>query len=153
VTRPAPAFAGGFTLIELVVVLLVLGLALGLVAPSVSHVSDSIRARAEVAGLSAFLRHAREEAILRRERCEVRLDPATQVLTLTTGDQQAVKASRAIRPPARIASITPGAGTIAFLPEGHSTGGGFVLEAPGGRVYSVTVDPVSGRVSNYLLAS
>lgn len=140
--------ARGFTLIELAVVLAILGLAAGLVLPSVGRVTDSIRARSEVAAVSAFLRHARELAIRGRETHAVRLDLQAQALLLTGRDPKVVKASREIRPPSRIDLALPGAGVITFMPAGRSSGGAFLVEAPGRRVYRVSVDPLSGRVTN-----
>jgi hypothetical protein len=59
-----------------------------------------------------------------------------------------VRAARQIRPPTRIAVQAPGPRSVIFLPEGRATGGAFLVEAAGRRLYRVTVDPLSGRVSN-----
>ena len=59
--------ARGFTLIELIVTLLVVAVAIGLVAPAIGRSTEGVRARAEVAGFSATLRHAREQAITTRQ--------------------------------------------------------------------------------------
>ncbi|MGH7398464.1 MAG: prepilin-type N-terminal cleavage/methylation domain-containing protein, partial [Candidatus Rokuibacteriota bacterium] len=72
----------GYTLIEVVVVLLVLALAAGLVAPSVGRSVDALRTRAAVAGVASFLRAARTQAITREVRCEVRVDRDTHALVL-----------------------------------------------------------------------
>lgn len=146
--RPARGTMAGFTLIELAVVLAILGLAAGLVLPSVGRTTDSIRARSEVAAVGAFLRHARELAITGRETHAVRLDPDAQALLLTGRDPKVVKASRVMRPPARIELVSRGAHIITFMPEGRSSGGAFLVESPGRRVYQVSVDPLSGRVTN-----
>jgi general secretion pathway protein H len=148
VTPRCPARAKGFTLIEVAVVLLVLALAAGLVLPSIASLTSAVRARADIAGVVAFLRYAREQAITRREAHEVRLAPDARTLLLTTGKRGEVKAARQIRPPTRIAVQSPGPRSVIFLPEGRATGGAFLVEAAGRRLYRVTVDPLSGRVSN-----
>jgi general secretion pathway protein H len=141
--------AGGFTLIEVAVVLLVLSLALGIVLPSVGRATEAIRARAEVAKIAAFLRHAREQAISRRETHEVGLAPDARTLVLIAGDRRdAVKASREIQPPMRVTVESSGPRGVAFMPEGRSSGGAFLVESPGRRLYRISVDPLSGRVSN-----
>jgi general secretion pathway protein H len=149
VTPRCPARAKGFTLIEVAVVLLVLALAAALVLPSITSVTSAVRARSDIAGVVAFLRFAREQAITRREAYEVRLAPDARTLLLTTtGKRGEVKAARQIRPPTRIAVQSPGPRSVIFLPEGRATGGAFLVEAAGRRLYRVTVDPLSGRVSN-----
>src|SRR2546422_3729032 len=57
----------GFTLLELIITLLVVAVAVGLVAPTIGRSTEGMRARAEVAGFSATLRHAREQAITTRQ--------------------------------------------------------------------------------------
>jgi hypothetical protein len=64
------------------------------------------------------------------------------------GSRRDVKASREIRWPTRIAVESPGPRTVIFLPEGRATGGAFLVLAAGQRLYRVSVDPLSGRVSN-----
>jgi prepilin-type N-terminal cleavage/methylation domain-containing protein len=138
----------GFTLIEVAVVLLVLALAVGIALPSIGRTSDAIRARADVASVAAFLRYAREQAIARREVHEVGLAPDARTLVLIAGDRKDVKASREIRFPTRIALESPGLRSVTFMPEGRSSGGAFLVEAPGRRLYRVSVDPLSGRINN-----
>jgi general secretion pathway protein H len=140
--------ARGFTLIELAVVLLIVGLALGLVGPSIGRATDTIRARADVAAVAAFLRHAREQAIAKREVHRVQVDPDGQGLLLTSGDSETVKASREVRSSTRLAREPRDASAVTFLPEGRSSGGAFLVEGAGRLLYRVRVDPLSGRVSN-----
>jgi prepilin-type N-terminal cleavage/methylation domain-containing protein len=52
----------GFTLLELIVTLIVIALAVGLAVPAIGRSTESLRVRAEVAGFSAMLRHARERS-------------------------------------------------------------------------------------------
>ncbi|MCI0548102.1 MAG: PepSY domain-containing protein [Candidatus Rokubacteria bacterium] len=145
----------GFTLIEIAVVLLLLAVATAVVVPGVGRGADALRARAEVAGFSAFLRHAREQAITRREPHEVRVDPARgqMVLVLLAPDGPAVRGSKQFAVPLRIEADPPQAMTIRFSPQGVSTGGLYRIEGPGRRVWEVAVDPVTGRVINRRIES
>lgn len=136
----------GYTLIETVVVLLVLALAAGVAAPSIGRGLDTIRLRAEVAGVASFLRAARERAISQHHALEVGIDGDGRTLVLKAGEED-VRAVRRLSPLLHIEADPPGARTVTFFAYGLSTGGRFRLEAPGPVVYVVTVSPLTGRVS------
>ena len=135
----------GYTLIETTVVLLVLALAAGLAAPAIGRGLDTIRLRAEVAGVASFLRAARERAITQHHALDVRIDEAGRTLTLNAGDED-VRAVRHLTV-LHIEADPRAARTVTFFAYGLSTGGRFRLEAPGPVVYVVTVSPLTGRVS------
>ena len=136
---------GGFTLLELMVVMFIIALAAGIVAPSIGRSTDALRVRAEVATFSAVLRQAREQAITTRKAHRVVVDPAEHQVRVLVGDD--VKRTRAF--PARWTVDAPGAtGTglaVRFEPQGTSSGGEYrilVDEA----TWRVTIDPFTGRV-------
>ena len=62
--RGAVAQTRGFTLLELIVTMAIVAVVVGLTIPAVGRFTEGIRVRAEVAGFSALLRHARERAIV-----------------------------------------------------------------------------------------
>jgi prepilin-type N-terminal cleavage/methylation domain-containing protein len=138
--------ARGFTLLELLVTLFLVALALALVAPALGRTSDTVRARAEVAGFSAVLRHAREQAITTRQAHTVVVDPAAHRLTITTGDDE-VRRARALPTRLAVEAVSRDALAVRFEPHGASSGGEFRLTS-GGVTFRVTVDPVTGRVRN-----
>jgi len=138
--------ARGFTLLELLVTLFLVALALALVAPALGRTSDTVRARAEVAGFSAVLRHAREQAITTRQAHTVVVDPAAHRLTITTGDDE-VRRTRALPTRLVVEAVSRDALAMRFEPHGASSGGEFRLTS-GGITYRVSVDPVTGRVRN-----
>jgi Tfp pilus assembly protein FimT len=134
---------------ELVVVLAVLAIAAAVVAPGVGRTADSVRARAEVGAVAAFLRSAREHAVTRRQAMEVRVDDETHSLVMRrTGHtgEAAVQATRAVSSLLRIAADPPPP-RVTFLPHGMSTGARFAIATPGPRAYVITVDALTGRVS------
>ncbi len=140
----------GYTLIEVVVVLAVLAVAAAVVAPAVGRTADSVKARAEVAGVAAFLRSAREQAITRQQPYEVVLDPTVRALLLRRASDESVgsiEASRHLSPLLHIEAEPASTRRITFLPQGPSSGGRFRIEAPGPRVYVITVDVLTGRVT------
>jgi type II secretory pathway pseudopilin PulG len=130
------------------VVLLVVALAAAVVVPSLGRSADALRVRAEVAGFAGFLRYAREQAITRREAQEVRVDPEARLLMLGVPGSDVVRSTKRLSPLLQIEPEAPAALTVRFLPHGPSSGGTFRVWASGGRVYVVTVDPLTGRVSN-----
>ncbi len=134
----------GYTLIEVVAVLLVLALAAGVVAPSVGRSLDSLRARAGVAGVASFLRAAREQAITKEATCEVVVDGEGHALTLHVG--AVVRATKRLPSALRIQADGGTLPMIAFYPHGRSSGGQLRIAAPGPTLYLVTVEPMTGRV-------
>jgi prepilin-type N-terminal cleavage/methylation domain-containing protein len=143
----------GFTLIELAVTLLVLSLASAFVAPAIGRGLDNLRTRAEVSGFAGFLRAAREQAVIRGEAQEVRVDPQSLTLALWGAGGKSARSSRSFSYLLSIEPDPPTAKTITFYPQGLSTGGTFHIEAPGHRQYVVTVDTLTGRVSARLAES
>ncbi len=145
-------WARGFTLIELVVVLFLLSLATGLVFPAVGRGIEALELRAQVSGFAAFLRYAREQAITRRAAHEVRVDPESRQLTLIAVSSESPHARKQLSSRIRISAEPPQARVVTFSPQGFSSGASFRLEGQGGRVYRVTVDPLTGRVSSLRVA-
>jgi prepilin-type N-terminal cleavage/methylation domain-containing protein len=138
----------GFTLLELIVTLFVIMLTVGLTIPIISRSSDTIRARADVAGFSAVLRHARERAITSRQAHSVVIDPAARKMTVLAGGADGdVKETRTLPELVSIQATPPPALTLRFEPEGTSSGADYRVTA-GDVVYRVTVDPITGRVRN-----
>jgi general secretion pathway protein H len=133
----------GFSLLELIVVLAILALAAGLVAPSIGRSTDALRTRAEVAGFSAVLRHAREQAITTRQAHRVVVEPVDHVVRVYAGEE--LRRTRTI--PRRWSVDTAGEASLAvrFEPHGTSTGGHYRIVA-NDVVWRVTVDAFTGRV-------
>ena len=139
---------GGFTLIEILVVLAVIGLMIGLVVARGPPHSDTLDMRAAVDGVAQSLRAARARAIATDRRVVVTFDPAAHsygtdpaaphLLPVPLGIAIVAASGAAGAPMAR-----PG---IAFLPDGSSTGGQVAFSL-GARRRQVSVDWLTGRVS------
>ncbi len=135
--------ARGFTLLELLVTLMVLALAITIVTPGIGRMSETIRARAEVARFSALLRHAREQAITTRRSHAMVVDPPAHRVTIVSGDE--VRVTRTLPEHLTVEAEPPPALTVRFEPHGTSNGGAFRVTSGAAR-YRVTVDPLTGRV-------
>jgi general secretion pathway protein H len=143
--------SGGYTLIEVVMVIAVLAVASAVVAPAVGRTVDGVKVRTEVAGVASFLRRAREQAVTRGESYEVALDSQTRALLFRRAGGDSIAGVEARRKLSPLLQFAPAPGhlpqRITFMPQGRSSGGGFRIEAVGPRVYIITVDPLTGRVT------
>jgi prepilin-type N-terminal cleavage/methylation domain-containing protein len=136
----------GFTLLELVVTLSVIALATAVVVPAIGRGTDGLRARAEVAAFSAFLRRAHAHAVTTRQARTVIVDPGERVVMEVVADE--VRAQRRLSDRMTIEADPAGATSVRFSPLGSSSGGAFRLAIRDGVAYRVTVDPLTSRVIN-----
>jgi len=137
----------GFTLVELMVVMVIIALIMGLVSTSMSRSISSAEARSASRKLVANLRYTRTRAIVKKSeqvfmvdienrsyqapgRKEISL-PEDVDLTLTT---------------ARSEMTSEDVGGIRFFPDGGSTGGHIELTV-NGREYRINVAWLTGEAS------
>jgi prepilin-type N-terminal cleavage/methylation domain-containing protein len=132
--------ARGFTLLEVVLTLFVLALLAGVSVPMIGRSTEAIRARAEVAGFSAVLRHAREQAIATQRPHEVVVDPIEHRVAIVADEKTIKERSFAGR-----FTVETTASTVRFEPHGVSSGGEFRVTS-GAVSYRVTIDSLTGRV-------
>jgi len=137
----------GFTLLELLLVLAVLGLATALVVPRLGLGGAGLRhdARALAGALSA----ARDQAILRDRPVALTLDPAGLTWTVAeAGMQGRLAFTRSVTATVDAAEKAPdGVVRVRFQPDGGSSGAQFVLaDGRGSRI--VRVDWLTGKVAH-----
>jgi len=134
--------AAGFTLIELMVVLGILGLLLALVPGTLSVAIPGQQLRAASYQLADDLRDARARAVLSGEATSLSIGLDA------SGEHLGRSGSRLPRGTTIALEDAPrgsGAEEMRFFPDGSASGGTIKLAA-GGRTYAITVDWLTGRV-------
>ena len=127
----------GFTLLEMLVVIVVLALALGLVLARGPAESPAASLESAVGQVSGALRLARSEAIAGDRPVAVTLDPAKRTVRIGTAP-----ASRLPRAAMIVANREV---RVTFAPDGTAAGGPVVLTA-GSLKREIGVDWMTGRV-------
>jgi general secretion pathway protein H len=144
---PGARAEAGFTLLEVVVVLAVLGLGLVLLAARGPPRSAALEIRAAAGELAQALRLARPRAIAGNQPVGFTLDVARRSWGVDGSAER-------VLPPAFALSIRAAAtetlgdrvGAIRFAPDGSSTGG-WIGISDGRRQVQIGVDWLSGRVT------
>jgi general secretion pathway protein H len=140
----------GFTLLELLLAVIIMGLALAVSYPSLSRGSSTFRLRAAARDVFNILRHAREKAVTEQAGMKVTIDREAQKLVLTDdlGDNaQTYAVSKGIKIQRIVQAgteITDGPMVIRFLPNGSSDDGEILLKSTSGAFLQITADPITG---------
>ena len=137
----------GFTLIEVIIVLVILGLAAGLVMNRGPSRSRGLEATSAAADVARMLRAARGQAIASDHSVLVLVDLARHAIAVDGGPVRVVPANLGLSVVA-VADETLGArlAGIRFQPDGSASGGRITL-ADGKRRIEVGVDWLTGRVT------
>jgi prepilin-type N-terminal cleavage/methylation domain-containing protein len=140
----------GFTLLELLMVVLVAALALGVSYPTLSRGSSSLRLRAAGRDVLNTFRYAREKAVTEQTGMMVTVDKERQLLILSDslGDRarsytlpQGVKIQRLLRAGEE---IVQGPLIVRFLPNGSADSAEVLLAADTGFFLRIVSDPITG---------
>jgi general secretion pathway protein H len=142
----ACARARGFTLLEMLAVILLIGIATAAVSFSVSQGLASARVRAASSELAGALRATRAQAIVHSEERNFDVDTRANTyrgarpkdVTLPEGLRISITSAKQDRP-------NDHTGRIRFFPDGSSTGGRITLQS-GRRQWHVNVSWLTGEV-------
>jgi general secretion pathway protein H len=138
----------GFTLLELLVVLAIIGVMLLFIPGFVLRSQPGLDVEAAARGIADALREARSEAVVRNRDQLFALDVEQRLFRAGAG-RRPVRLDRGIEvsfQTARSELMSESIGQIRFFPDGSSTGGRIAL-ARDGRETTVTVDWLTGAVS------
>jgi type II secretion system protein H len=148
--------ANGFTLLELVLVLLLMSLIAGLTLPFVASTLDRITLQSEVRQIASALQFARSEAISKKTLYAFHIDINEKQYWLGIPKQEEITQPKPIDETVRILdyqrtdeTLTEGAFMILFYPRGNSSGGTLrfisINDKDEENIYVVNIDPITGK--------
>jgi general secretion pathway protein H len=137
-TRISTAGNRGFTLLELIVVLFIAGMAVAVVLFSAGRIRESAVFRDEALRLTQTLKHAREIAIMERIDVSVKLDAGNNSYCIDYGGGKTSKSH------ALPAGFALSGDDVVFFSNGGSSGGTLKIENAKQQAYEIDVDPVMG---------
>lgn len=139
----------GFTLVELLVVMVIAALVLGLVGTSISRNISGAEMRSAAGKLTASLRYTRTRAILDKEETVFTVDTENRSYQAPKRDEVILpEGMKVALTTARSELTSENVGGIRFYPDGGSTGGFVELDA-NGRIYRINVAWLTGEASIY----
>ena len=136
----------GFSLTELLVVLVILGVVVALVPPALDAAMQSARLKAGAREVATALRQARGQAVHQGQEARFLLD--TRQRRYRIGERAPRALHEGLRlelTTAEVERVSRHAGGIRFYPDGSSTGGRIVLSGRAGS-FRVDVHWLTGRV-------
>ncbi|MET0332363.1 MAG: GspH/FimT family pseudopilin [Dyella sp.] len=137
---------GGFTLLEMLAVILLIGIAAAAVSVSVSQGLVSARANAASGELAAALRQTRTAAIVGGKDQTLELDTRRGLYRANGHEVRLPQGMQLGLTSAREDQVDADTGRIRFFPDGSSTGGRITLQR-GQRQWHVNVAWLTGAVS------
>ena len=137
----------GFTLIEVLAVVMVIALAAGVVAVSIGGGITGMQVRTASRDLIAALRHTRGQAIVKREERVLLLDvenrryevPGRPAADLPGGMELKLETARSEQ-------VSDTVGGVRFYPDGSSTGGNIEL-IRGESVWRIEINWLTGEIA------
>lgn len=146
-----PASAG-FTLIEIIIVLFIIGIASGLVGVWISRGSGSLETKKFTKEISAVLRYARTRAVAEKKIYCFSIDKEKQALILFTEEVDyknvAILMDKPIPEEVQMTLLDRDeeSSHVAFFPRGNSTGGAISILNENGKGYWITINKITGKV-------
>jgi prepilin-type N-terminal cleavage/methylation domain-containing protein len=151
----------GFSLVELTIVLLIIGLSASLVIPSLSHILKAVELTGVAKRVSAILRYGRSKAINSGQVYQILFDSdlgqvGVQLMGSTEGKEEGKSQQKIYKLPngVRIKEIkvdsfqySTDLPAIEFYPNGGSNGGSVLIGNQEDKGYKIYVDCLTGSVA------
>lgn len=146
----------GFTLIELILVLFLIGLIATLTTPFLFSTLDRTKNQTSIREITSTLRYARSQAIAQKVAFAFNVDIDNNQYWLRNLETDETTRSITINPKIRIAefsdeeeNVTEGLFLIVFYPQGNSSGGTMRLEPtgrdPDAKIHYISLDRITGK--------
>ncbi len=144
----SPRYSNGFTLLELMVVLIIAVSMVALVPPLLSGLAKSSELKGAARQLAAALRSARNEAVTKQHEGTLSLDLERRRFQVTGSEREfSLPEAISIKLLTAQSELLGGSsGSIRFFPDGSSTGG-HITVANERLAYTVNVDWLTGRIT------
>ena len=145
--HPSHAPASGFTLLEILAVLVLIGIAITVTAFSLDGGLDRARLDASARDIAAALRHTRTRALVEHRPQWFTLDLNAHTYTSPGRDAQAIPRGTVLHVTSAAEDVQhPDEARIRFFPDGSSTGGNIELTRKH-REVRIDVDWLTGAVA------
>ena len=138
--RLASDHCGGFTLFEVLAVMVILGIMAGTATPMVGRIYENLKFRHQVRRFSSILRYAKLVAVTSGETVNLKLDEGEECVFLLTGPVD----ERRDCTLGEEESLTMAPGEIVFYPEGIATPAVLTF-TKGERVKNIRLDLLTAR--------
>lgn len=156
----------GFTLIELLVVLVIVALVSGFVVPRIIAPFGHLHVKTAATEIAGLLRHTRSQAVSQKINRAVVFNPDARTISVFSPTRPGedlegsmiddIPADTIYEPPAGVKvdlvktgakTAESGVFTLAFFPNGNSSGAELVVSGETGRQYGIRVDSITGMVA------
>jgi len=140
--------SAGFTLLELLVVLMLMAMVYAMAVPMISAGMPGTELKGAARQLAAGLRQARSQAVSRKEESTLTLDVEKRNFKVS-GDQHRYALPEKLDISlftAQSEMLPDKVGSIRFYPDGSSTGGRITVTS-GVRKYDINIDWLTGQVT------
>ncbi|MBC8285303.1 MAG: GspH/FimT family pseudopilin [Nitrospinae bacterium] len=155
-SKPRLSENNGFTLLELILVLFLMGLIAGLVLPFVVSTLDRVKLQSEARQIASALQFARSEAITKKTLFTFNANIDQNQYWLAIPKEKEVTQSKTLSDSVRIRDyqgtediLTDGNFIINFYPRGNSSAGTIHLQSSIAEsdtpVYAIIIDPITGK--------
>jgi general secretion pathway protein H len=147
----------GFSLLELIIVLLIISLLALLVTPRLTKTVSNMEVKSAAKKISAILRYCRSDAVNKNRIVQVNFDTESHLISVMSaeeGEEKPIQRNSYLLPGAiRVEKVETGKTVLEntlpsfeFYPNGGANGGTAVVRGGEGRAYTLQVDFLTGGV-------